>query len=126
MRIYQITLEESEPKPIERVRILWNDEIKILEIIKANPLISNADIARKLCRTPNSIGKTIKTLVFLKYIKKEDESKRSSKWVLLRSLDDTQTKYSYFKGNITLLFDEMADQKSIQEYIDPFTGSKTK
>ncbi len=109
VRIYQITLEESEPKPIERVRILWNDEIKILEIIKANPLISNADIARKLGRTPNSIGKTIKTLVFLKYIKKEDESKRSSKWVLLRSLDDTQTKYSYFKGNITLLFDDAAN-----------------
>lgn len=114
VRIYQITLEESEPKPIERVRILRNDEIKILEIIKANPLISNADIARKLGRTPNSIGKTIKTLVFLKYIKKEDESKRSSKWVLLRSLDDTQTKYSYFKGNITLLFDDAANPRPVE------------
>ena len=113
VRIYQITLEESEPKPIESVRILWNDEIKVLEIIKANPLISNADIARKLGKTPNSICKTIKTLVFLKYIKKEDESKRSSNWILLRSLDDTQTKYSYFQGKITLLCDDTANPPPI-------------
>ena len=114
VRIYQITLEESEPKPIESVRILWNDEIKVLEIIKANPLISNADIARKLGKTPNSIGKTIKTLVFLKYIKKEDESKRSSNWILLRSLDDTQTKYSYFQGKITLLCDDTANPPPVE------------
>lgn len=114
VRIYQITLEESEPKPIESVRILWNDEIKVLEIIKANPLISNADIARKLGKTPNSICKTIKTLVFLKYIKKEDESKRSSNWILLRSLDDTQTKYSYFQGKITLLCDDTANPPPVE------------
>lgn len=31
---YNINLEEYEPKPIESVRVLWNDEIKILKIIK--------------------------------------------------------------------------------------------
>ena len=69
--IYKITFEEFEPKPIDSEIILWDDEIKILKIIKKNPSISNADVARKIGRTPNSVGKIIKKLIYLKYIEKK-------------------------------------------------------
>lgn len=112
VRIYKIALEESEPKPIEGVWTLHTDEIKILEMIQYNPLITNAEIARNIGKTPNSIGIIIKRLVHLKYIIKEDEAKRRSKWILLRSLDDIKTKYSIFNGKVTLIFDENHTNKS--------------
>lgn len=106
VKIYRVTLEESVPKPIERSIFLWNDDVEILEMIKNNPLISNAEIARETGRNPNNIGKIIKTLVSLRYIEKEDATKRTSKWILLRDTDDIETKYSYFNGKITLLLDQ--------------------
>lgn len=113
VRIYQVTLEESEPKPIERIIVLQDAELKVLEMIKADPFITNADIARSLGRTPKSIGKVIKILVILKYLKREDETKRSSKWMLLRRLDDIKTRYSNFKGKITLIFDDEENPRPI-------------
>lgn len=110
VRIYQIGLEKSKPKPIKRVRILVDDEIEILNIIKDNPLISNADIARHIKRSPNSVGIMIKNLVFFKYLKKEDGSKRNSRWIILRNSDDIITRYSLFNGEITLLFDNEEKQ----------------
>ncbi len=115
VRIYQIALEESEPKPIEGVYTLDSDKIKILEMIQNNPLITNAEIARNVGRPPNSIGKLIKLLVRLKYIVKEDKAKRGSKWILLRSLNDIKTKYSIFNGEITWIFDENHTNKSISQ-----------
>ena len=113
IRIYKITFEEFEPKPNYSEIILWDDEIKILKIIKNNPLISNADVARKIGRTPNSVGKIIKKLIYLKYIKKKDSTKRTSNWILLRDVDDIKTKCSNFEGDITLLFDNNSDLKYI-------------
>ncbi len=106
VKIYSISLEESEPKPVVGIITLCNDEIEVLKIIKENPLITNSEIARRIGRAPNSVGKTIKILSYLKYIIKKDETKRTSSWIVLRNLVDTQTKYSYFKGEITLLFDK--------------------
>lgn len=108
---YNINLEEYEPKPIESVRVLWNDEIKILKIIKNSPSISNANVAREIGRTSNSVGKTIKTLIYLKYIEK-DSTKRTSKWILLRDVEDIKIKYSYFKSEIMLLFDDKSESEN--------------
>jgi hypothetical protein len=93
------------------VRVLWNDEIKILKIIKNSPSISNANVAREIGRTSNSVGKTIKTLIYLKYIEK-DSTKRTSKWILLRDVDDIKIKYSYFKSEIMLLFDDKSESEN--------------
>ena len=98
IRIYQVLLKKSEPKQIERVKILADYEIEILEMINVNPSVSNASIAKSLCFSPNMVGKIVKGLVNFKYIKKEDETKKRSRWILLRSLDDSKTKYIYNNG----------------------------
>lgn len=48
IRIYNIELNETEPKPIEKVRALYDDEIAVLNLIQENSTISNAQIARQL------------------------------------------------------------------------------
>lgn len=103
VRIYQILLQETQPKPVERIRTLYDDEIRILELIQENPAITNAEVARKIGRTPNSVGKTIKSLVFLKYLIKEDEKIRNSKWIVLRDLNDIQTKLSLYNGKVAIV-----------------------
>lgn len=47
-------------------------------------------------------------MIYLKYIEK-DSTKRTSKWILLRDVDDIKIKYSYFKSEIMLLFDDKSE-----------------
>lgn len=69
-------LEETEPEPVEKVRVLYDDEIAVLNLICENPDISNAEIARQLKIKENRVGRITKALKALKYVVKEDESKR--------------------------------------------------
>ena len=105
VRIYSIKLEETVPKPYEGIRTLQNNEIAILNLIKANPSISNVEIGRQIERRPDKVGKIIKALKEMKYIVKEDESKRNSKWILLRNPEDTKTRWSTFNGETTWIID---------------------
>lgn len=102
IRIYNVKLEETEPEPVEKVRVLYDDEIAVLNLICENPDISNAEIARQLKIKENRVGRITKALKALKYVVKEDESKKRSRWILLRSPGDDKTKYIYFDGKIYL------------------------
>ena len=102
IRIYNVKLEETEPEPVEKVRVLYDDEIAVLNLICENPDISNAEIARQLKIKENRVGRITKALKALKYVVKEDESKKRSRWILLRSPEDNKTKYIYFDGKIYL------------------------
>ena len=55
-------LEETEPKPVEKVRVLYDDEIAVLNLIQENPVISNAEIARQLKIKENRVGRIKKHL----------------------------------------------------------------
>lgn len=104
IRIYHIVLEELPPVPKEGIRVLRDYEIKILKMMKENPTISKSDISKNLKFPQQNVSKIIEVLKFLKYIKKEDETKRKSKWLLLRKIDDTNTRYSIVDGKMTLNF----------------------
>ena len=73
-------------------------------MMKENPTISKSDISKNLKFPQQNVSKIIEVLKFLKYIKKEDETKRKSKWLLLRKIDDTNTRYSIVDGKMTLNF----------------------
>lgn len=104
--IYEIVLEINNPKPIYVIRTLQEEEKEVLKMIQKNPNIFNNEIAKKLKRTPNSVGKIIKELVRWQYIIKEDENKFKSKWIVLRKPEDDKTKFSYFEGKITIIHEE--------------------
>ena len=103
IRIYYVKLEETEPKPVEKVRVLYDDEIAVLNLIQENSSISNAEIARQLKIKENRVGRITKALKALKYIVKEDDSKKRSRWILLRSSEDNKTKYLYFDGKVKFI-----------------------
>ena len=105
IRIYNIELKETEPKPIEKVRILYDDEIAVLNLIQDDSAISNAQIARQLKLTQNRVGNITQCLIKLKYIVKEDALNKRSRWIILRSSEDNKTKYLEFNGRVNFIFD---------------------
>ena len=105
IRIYNIELKETEPKPIEKVRILYDDEIAVLNLIQDDSAISNAQIARQLKLTQNRVGNITQCLKKLKYIVKEDASNKRSRWIILRTSEDNKTKYLEFNGRVNFIFD---------------------
>lgn len=105
IRIYHIELKETEPKPIEKVRILYDDEIAVLNLIQDDSAISNAQIVRQLKLTQNRVGNITQCLIKLKYIVKEDALNKRSRWIILRSSEDNKTKYLEFNGRVNFIFD---------------------
>lgn len=104
--IYDIKIEETEPKPIEKIKILNNDEITVLRLITENPLITNVEISRLIDQSQIYTTQIVKELKSLKYIVREDESKKRSKWIILRNINDIKTIISVFNGIETLIFNE--------------------
>lgn len=106
VKIYSITLEESSPKPLITSVLLFGDELEVLKIIKDHPDVSNMEIAKMIYCPYNRICRIIKKLQFLKYIEKEDQTKRKSAWVLLRKIEERSTKLWCFNGEIKPLFED--------------------
>lgn len=106
IRIYGIELKETAHEPIEGVRILHKDEIAVLNLILKNSDILNVQISRKLKMTQNKVSIIIKRLKELKYIVKEDEKNKRSRWILLRSTEDDKTKYLEIDGKEKYIFEK--------------------
>lgn len=104
VNIFSVKLNKTTPENKEYVKTLWGYEEEVLELIRNNPSITNVEIAKIIGGSPNFIGRIIKTLKELKYIIKEDESKKSSKWIILRKKGDIKTKYLLIDGNKQYIF----------------------
>lgn len=91
---------------MKKIRILNNDEIAALRLITENPLITNVEISRLIDQRQIYTGQIVKELKSLKYIVREDISKKKSKWIILRDINDIKTTISVFNGIETLIFDE--------------------
>lgn len=104
VNIFSVKLNKTTPENKEYVKTLWGYEEEVLELIRNNPSITNVGIAKIIGGSPNFIGRIIKTLKELKYIIKEDESKKSSKWIILRKKGDIKTKYLLIDGNKQYIF----------------------
>jgi len=113
-KIYNVVLSQIAPKPIERIWMLREDEVTILNLIKEDLSISNASIARKMNRNQNSIGKIIRRLRILRYIDKEDKSNKFSNWVLLRSPSDTTTKLVYTNRTFEIIIGNERIEENMQ------------
>ncbi len=113
-KIYNVVLSQIAPKPIERIWMLREDEVTILNLIKEDLSISNASIARKMNRNQNSIGKIIRRLRILGYIDKEDKSNKFSNWVLLRSPSDTTTKLVYTNRTFEIIIGNERIEENMQ------------
>lgn len=85
---------------------MFGDELEVLKIIKDHPDVSNMEIAKMIYCPYNRICRIIKKLQFLKYIEKEDQTKRKSAWVLLRKIEERSTKLWCFNGEIKPLFED--------------------
>lgn len=83
-----------------------NDEITVLRLITENPLITNVEISRLIDQSQIYTTQIVKELKSLKYIVREDESKKRSKWIILRNINDIKTIISVFNGIETLIFNE--------------------
>ena len=102
-----LKLKKLNLTPIEKIRILNNDEIAALRLITENPLITNIEISRLIDQSQIYTGQIVKKLKWLKYIVREDVSKKRSKWIiLLRDINDIKTTISVFNGIEILIFDE--------------------
>ena len=113
-KIYNVVLSQIEPKPIERIWTLREEDVAILNLIKEDLSISNASIAHKINRNQNSVGKLIKRLRILRYIDKEDKSNKFSNWVLLRSPSDTTTKLVYTNRTFEIIIGEDRVEDNIE------------
>lgn len=101
-----LKLKKLNLTPIEKIRILNNDEIAALRLITENPLITNIEISRLIDQSQIYTGQIVKKLKWLKYIVREDVSKKRSKWIILRDINDIKTTISVFNGIEILIFDE--------------------
>lgn len=113
-KIYNVVLSQIEPKPIERIWTLREEDVAILNLIKEDLSISNASIARKMNRNQNSIGKIIRRLRILGYIDKENKSNKFSNWVLLRSPSDTTTKLVYTNRTFEIIIGNERIEENMQ------------
>lgn len=112
IKIYSVDLKQTTPKPIEKIKTLNNKELNVLNLIIENPYRTNISISRKLNLPPNTVGDIIKDLKMFGYIIKENENKRSSYWIILRTPKDDKTRYLYFNGIVTPLFDKTEGLKN--------------
>lgn len=56
--------------------------------------------------TQNKVSIIIKRLKEFKYIVKEDEKNKRSRWILLRSPEDDKTKYIEIDGKVKYIFEK--------------------
>jgi len=106
INIFSVKLNKIAPESKEYIKTLWGYEEEVLELIRNNPSITNVGIAKIIGGSPNFIGRIIKTLKELKYIIKEDENKKNSKWIILREKGDIKTKYLLIDGHKQYIFED--------------------
>ena len=95
--LYKVELSVIDPATIVKTKTLNVNEISMLKEIIKCPSISKTELSNKLGCTAKcmSFKGDLYNLQLLEYIKKENPSDKASPWIVLRSLDDITTRYTW-------------------------------
>ena len=101
--LYKVELFEFNKEEVIIERKLLNREIQILQEIQNNNFITKSELCHKLNMTNKSLNRHLKSLEDFKYLQKSNLNSRRVQWVLLRTPEDSLTKYKLISGEIVIL-----------------------
>lgn len=102
IKIYRVIFEDYVPKPRYEEYVLGHYEIAILNAIASCPTITNKELMKKVRCGMSCINFCLYRLKMLRYIENVG-NKRYRNFAILRSSDDTRTRYEIYEGNIKIL-----------------------
>ena len=94
IHLYRVELSAHDAAKVVREKTLSHLELLVLKEITNNPIVSKAEIVRRTSDTVNGVNYAIGSLERFGYIKKEKPTSKKSSWIVLRSPEDTITKYT--------------------------------